>query len=101
LDDNFAAENYCAQFPDGSEDKKQAFLQLLRVYFFPEDNKSTPSIEKAIRLMEAYAKDLDPMKVIEMLPSTISLSKLNTFLVKAIHHVLHTKRNGQVLKKYL
>jgi len=98
LKDNNAAEKYCAQFPDGSDDKKQAFLQLLKVYFFPEDSKSAPSIDDAIHLMELYAKHLDPMKVIEMLPQTITLSKLNTFLVKSIHNVLHTRRDSQVLK---
>ncbi|KAF3946077.1 hypothetical protein CMV_027618 [Castanea mollissima] len=60
LEDSEAAEQYCAKIG-----RPDAYMQLLDMYFDPQDGKE-PMFKAAVRLLHNHGESLDPLQVLEV-----------------------------------
>jgi len=121
LDDLVEAEAYCERVindPNASEDAKQVFLYLLKLYLDPHsagsDSLRTPvnasgtrslnsseRVRHALRLLEAHPGSIDTVKALEMLPSSIPIADVCRFLENVVKEKASAKRNAQIMKSLL
>eukprot|EP01091_Cochliopodium_minus_P003418 TRINITY_DN132_c0_g2_i1.p1 TRINITY_DN132_c0_g2~~TRINITY_DN132_c0_g2_i1.p1 ORF type:complete len:480 (+),score=145.39 TRINITY_DN132_c0_g2_i1:145-1440(+) len=101
LKDSQMAEQYCAKhFESSTEEGKDVYLSLLKVYLSPSENYS-PMIDPALELLNKHYKRMDVAKAIELIPPFLSLDKLHHFFESVLQELVLTKRSNQILLSIL
>jgi len=86
------AEEYCATNTSSDAD---LFLSLLQVYLTM--GGSGPNLPPpAIRLLNTHAGELDPSKVLPLLPESLPLDSLAEYLMKAVESVQQKRREKMI-----
>jgi len=84
--------------------KRQLLFQhLFKIYLSPPPNeyKSTgPSTipPLALDFINKFSHEMDPMKVLELIPSTMCVQTISSYLSKIIRNNLQRHREGQIIK---
>lgn len=112
LGDHQKAEEYCkrnvAQNPSSN-----AFLTLLRIYLRPKEasKRGMPSrkqadavtaemqLEPALRIISRYGAKIDAKAALELLPSIVPLSAVESFASKALRQTYAEKNEEMILSK--
>ncbi|KAK7104918.1 vam6/Vps39-like protein [Littorina saxatilis] len=110
LNSSHLAEGYCENnYDPDREESKDVYLYLLKMYLQPPDMSllglapgEAPSIrhntESALRLLEKHAHQVDVPKALELLPSSIRVRDILTFLENVLEHNATERRHNQVLR---
>jgi len=85
------AEEYCTA---NSHKDADLFLSLLQVYLAMGGSGVLPA--PALRLLSTHASELDPVKVLPLLPSNLPLDSLVEYLMKAIESAQQQRRSKMV-----
>ena len=81
LSDFTVAEEYCLANDSGGND---VLLTLLRIYLHPEDERRRAlTREMAVRLVKDHALQMDPVKVLQLLPDDLSMRCVSAQLATA------------------
>lgn len=97
------AEAYCHDAADADEcgvtqqTVASLLLILLKVYLSPPSG-SKKMLDRALKLLEERAKELDPVEVLKELPANMPIKQLRGFLDQAIPHHVHRVRHGGIVK---
>jgi len=102
------AEAYCKEAvtkeaapPGGmlgrSQTEASLLLILLKVYLSPPSGE-LKMVDRALKLLEERAKELDPVEVLQELPQDMPIKMLRGFLDQAIPHHVHGLRHGGIVK---
>ena len=101
LNDSKMAEEYCAKhFESSSEEGKDVYLSLLKVYLTPPENNPV-MVEPALDLLNKHYKRMDVAKAIEIIPPSLPLDRLFNFFQSVLQEIVLTKRNNQILLSIL
>lgn len=107
------AVTYCVEVYENDPDAaKTIFIQLIEILLKPPTVSPyigvelhprclEPNVEAVLELLEQHATKLNPHSVLQILPNTIPIIRLQPFLETALHHSLELRRNNQVLKGLL
>nr|XP_043636566.1 vacuolar sorting protein 3-like isoform X1 [Erigeron canadensis] len=90
LEDNDAAENYCAEIG-----RPDAYMQLLDIYLNPTDGKK-PMFKAAVRLLHNHGESLDPLQILERLSSNMPLQLASDTILRMLRARRHHHYQGQV-----
>ncbi|XP_042756940.1 vacuolar sorting protein 3 isoform X2 [Lactuca sativa] len=91
LEDNDAAEHYCAEIG-----RPDAYMQLLDIYLNPTDGKK-PMFKAAVRLLHNHGESLDPLQVLERLSPNMPLQLASDTILRMLRARLHHHYQGQIL----
>ncbi|KAL8227940.1 hypothetical protein R6Q57_015524 [Mikania cordata] len=91
LEDNDAAEHYCAEIG-----RPDAYMQLLDIYLNPTDGKK-PMFKAAVRLLHNHGESLDPLQVLERLSPNMPLHLASDTILRMLRARLHHHYQGQVV----
>ncbi|XP_024988456.1 transforming growth factor-beta receptor-associated protein 1 isoform X2 [Cynara cardunculus var. scolymus] len=91
LEDNDAAEHYCAEIG-----RPDAYMQLLDIYLNPTDGKK-PMFKAAVRLLHNHGEALDPLQVLERLSPNMPLQLASDTILRMLRARLHHHYQGQLL----
>lgn len=94
LRDFAGAEEYCVEITDGAsrEERQQVFLALLRVYLVRGSGHS----QQAIDFLNGPKTDLDPSKVLQMVPPEWGIGVLHPFLRRSVRQKMHLQRTSRI-----
>ncbi|KAK7506799.1 hypothetical protein BaRGS_00001650, partial [Batillaria attramentaria] len=113
LQDMRLAEEYCnIHYDKDKEESKDVYLYLLKMYLQPPDMSmlgmapgdtatAKPSQTAALKLLEDHAHKIDVAKALELLPSTIRIRDILTFLENVLENMASERRHNQVLKSLM
>lgn len=113
LGDIEKAANYCESvYDETKESTVNVFVLLIKTLLVPPSAPpysnvplhplcQQPNINAVLELLERYATKLNPYAVLQILPDTVPLARLRTFLETALHHSLERRRRNQILKGLL
>ncbi|KAJ9563211.1 hypothetical protein OSB04_008371 [Centaurea solstitialis] len=90
LEDNDAAEHYCAEIG-----RPDAYMQLLDIYLNPTEGKK-PMFKAAVRLLHNHGEALDPLQVLERLSPNMPLQLASDTILRMLRARLHHHYQGQV-----
>ncbi|XP_066995580.2 transforming growth factor-beta receptor-associated protein 1 [Anabrus simplex] len=100
LKDFKAAEMYCVNNSQGRDVKykNNLFFTLLSTYLSPELESSQKDefLCPAMDLLNSRARDFDPVKVLEIIPGSWSVSALGSFLTGGLRTSLHKYRMSKL-----
>jgi len=74
--------------------KKELITILLKVYMSGGD----PSIDRASRLLNTQAMNLDVLEILSMVPPNWPLNATSTFLSRSLRRLLHSRHEGMIIK---
>jgi hypothetical protein len=80
------------------------FLTLLKTYLNPPSSepKQQPAVNSipplAMDFLNRYPHEMDPLKVLNCLPSTIPVQAISTYLCEAVSNNIKRLREGQIIK---
>nr|CAG4640626.1 EOG090X0131 [Eulimnadia texana] len=114
LKDIAGALNYCERsYQPNHNSGSDVYFHLLRLLLQPWAVAQVPGLvysqpvpnvadtDTALDLLDRYASKIDPMKVLEILPSNIPLKRLRTFLKRCVEASTAEKRKLQLLRGLL
>lgn len=93
LKDSQKALEYCFKNEKNNED---IFLNLLEIYIVSEKDKEIP--ERALNLLKDYPSKFNPIDVLKILPPSLPLSHISSFLYKTLRKSEHQHRYSKVVK---
>lgn len=108
LKNSSQAEEYCQRVYDPTkEGRKDVYLMLLKLYAAPTESAlmgviaptsvaPEPNIPAALKLLIEHPSEIDPIKALEIVPSTISVQDIRSYLDHVILAVTYKKRWTQV-----
>jgi len=95
------AEEYCKRHYDQeNEEGRDVYLSLLKVYMTPPGSEAPPAENlhsAAYQLLNKYHKELDTVKVLELLPELTPLNLLYPYIEKVLRDINTSRRNLQVI----
>lgn len=77
------------------------FFMLVRIYLKPKPHNTKPQLDKALDLLSRHAAKIDISRVLDLLPSDISMSRLSEFLIRSIRSNVEERRYIKVEKEIL
>ncbi|XP_050677422.1 vam6/Vps39-like protein [Leptidea sinapis] len=117
LGDVERAIRYCDNVWEKSNDKSSGvYVILMKILMNPEQatpltgplanvprhpRASIPDMETALAILEKHGDKISPIKALSVLPDSVPLSRLKSFLECALETQLTTKRRTQLLKGLL
>ncbi|CAF4855845.1 unnamed protein product [Pieris macdunnoughi] len=116
LGDVDRAIRYCDNVWTRNDKTVDVYVTLMRILVNPEQNNSltgplatvprhpkasTPDLETALSILEKHADKISPIKALSVLPDSVPLARLSSFLESALQTQLTMKRRTQVLKGLL
>lgn len=94
LGDVVRAEKYAEQWDDATEDN--LFVALLQAHLDEKPHKDF--IPDPMGYLDRFASKLNPVDVVPLLPAHISIQQLQPYLLKALHHATHSRRQTMVVR---
>lgn len=105
LHDAKLAEEYCQRnYNEGRDGSKDVFVSLLRMYLEPPDingKEGKPNISVALNLLQEHRQKIATAKALELLPASIEVREVYTFLLSVLEDKEKKRKNCQVLKSLL
>jgi hypothetical protein len=95
------AERYCQNNATEKHSRGDLLIMLLKSYLRPNEGGTPVFQDKAIHLLNTCGSDLDLLRVLEVLPSDLSLQKLSRFFPDVIRTNHHAFREGQIVKSMI
>lgn len=92
-----AAVNYCLAYGRLSERSRTASNRmnnpaLLTLFNILMKSKEPANMDKALKLLSRYAKQIDPLSVLSKLPESLEFAVIEPFLSQAVPHSAHILR---------
>ncbi|KAL9957718.1 hypothetical protein ACROYT_G034654 [Oculina patagonica] len=106
LHDAKLAEEYCQRnYSEGREGSKDVYVSLLRMYLEPQKigdkEQMKPNIAVALNVLQEHRQKISTAKALELLPSSIEVREVYTFLLNVLEDKEKKRKNCQVLKSLL
>ena len=112
LKDIDMASLYCKRtYNEEWKDSKDVYTCLLHMYLSPPeasilgakmtDLQLKPNVEAALSVLEEHYDKINPVKAIELLPTTIEIQELVPFLANILEEKSCKKKTNQVLRSLL
>lgn len=107
LNDIDMASFYCKRtFNEEWKDSKDVYTCLLHMYLSPPDEsilgvQLRPNIDAALNVLQEHYDKINPVKALELLPTTIEIRELVSFLASILAEKSCKKKTSQVLKSLL
>ncbi|XP_033637094.1 vam6/Vps39-like protein isoform X1 [Asterias rubens] len=109
LKDTKRAEEYCRRnYARDPEANKDVYLSLFKTYISPPDantlrimasmEASEPNINAALDVLQYHHEKVDTARALAMLPETIQVSNVCTFLESVLETKAKHRRSNQILK---
>ncbi|KAK9879568.1 hypothetical protein WA026_006636 [Henosepilachna vigintioctopunctata] len=103
---------YCNKVYDPNNSKcSTVYISLLKLILDPDScpppngivppETATPDVELALKIMEEHASRLDPLQTLSSLPDNVSVARIRSFLLFALHKAISDRRKAQLLKSLL
>lgn len=104
------ATDYCNKIWTGDNNEKEVYIILIKLLLDPNcitlslsgvtlsPKTAQPDLETALTLIEEYAERLDPLRVIDILPKDVAMSRITKFLQVSLHNAIRKRRTVQLLK---
>eukprot|EP00003_Mantamonas_plastica_P002488 TRINITY_DN1188_c0_g1_i1.p1 TRINITY_DN1188_c0_g1~~TRINITY_DN1188_c0_g1_i1.p1 ORF type:complete len:710 (+),score=252.67 TRINITY_DN1188_c0_g1_i1:685-2814(+) len=102
LGDMEAAQEYCDI--NGAVAEQDLYIILMRVLLQgdesvdPESERALYLKEQALVLLQTKTNEMEPAKVLDLLPDDLTLDTLSDYFVKALTNSMHSLRESQVLR---
>jgi hypothetical protein len=105
LHDPEIAEQYCAEYYNAqSEEEKQMYLHLFRVYLQPPEDlhpRAEPLVKPALTLLAKHYDRIDSNEALRLLPNDTNIRDLMPFFKNVLTSVKHKRRTNQIKKNLL
>lgn len=106
------AADYCERVSSADDSNDTIYVSLIRALLtVPKvppysdaklhPNCLQPNVDFVLKLLDEHATKINPLAVLKILPGDVPLQKLQTFLERALHAQLESRRRNQVLKGLL
>ena len=103
-----------AEREKNAENSEEVYVTLIRQLLKPDDRDvdlmlgdtasalpRQPDLETALELLQEHATKIDPLKILEVLPDSLPISRISHFLKASLHKIISNRRKLQVLKGML
>ncbi|XP_028393424.1 vam6/Vps39-like protein [Dendronephthya gigantea] len=111
LNDIEMASSYCKRtYSEEWKYSKDVYARLLKMYLSPPESiqgaKTTdlnlkPNVEAALNVLQKHYDKINPVKALELLPTTIQIQEIVPFLGSILEEKSCKKKTSQVLKSLL
>lgn len=112
INDITMASQYCKRtFNEEWKDSKDVYACLLHMYLVPPDAsilgaknndlQLKPNVDAALSVLIEHYDKINPVKALELLPTTIKIQELLTFLANILEEKSCKRKTNQVLKSLL
>lgn len=101
LKNSLMAEEYCSKhYEASSEEGREVYLSLLRVYLQPPDDLPI-KVEPALDLLNKYHRRMDVAKALELVPPNLPLHRLENFFDSVLQESTFVRKENKVLLSIL
>ncbi|KAG0343692.1 Vam6/Vps39-like protein [Podila humilis] len=95
-----AAEEYCIKNYDSTDQSKNVYLLLLKVYLKPP-NREKPMLQPALDILTRHGSHIDAASVLTLLPPGTRVDQLFKFFEKSIRESNKAKHMDMIVKNLL
>jgi len=100
LGDTQMAEEYCKKYYNtSSEEARDVYLSLLRVYLKPDGKK--PMLQPALAVLIKHYKRIDTPKALDLMPADTPVRDLEPFFEAVLRENSQQRRHNQIVKNLL